>query len=107
MTALVPSVTSRPQPPDHKDLPESDGAIVENFLEAPQGALLTDALLPVLEQRHPDGQFAIGHDSGIYYRWTDPPLDGCKAPDWFYIPGVPPMLEGEYRRSYVLWQEMI
>lgn len=33
------------------------------------------------------------------------PLRGCKSPDWYYVPGVPPMLGGTYRRSYVLWQE--
>jgi Uma2 family endonuclease len=32
-------------------------------------------------------------------------LDGCKAPDWFFVPNVPKMLGGELRRSYVLWQE--
>jgi Uma2 family endonuclease len=69
--------------------------------------LLTDTLRPVLDHLHPDGQYAIGQDSGIYWRHTDPPEKGCKAPDWFYIPDVPPLLEGEIRRSYVMWQEGI
>ena len=30
-----------------------------------------------------------------------------KAPDWFYVPNVPPNLDGKPRRSYVLWQEFI
>jgi Uma2 family endonuclease len=91
--------------PTHLSLPDTDGAIVENFQEHPQGTLLTESLLPVLRSRHPDGQFCIGYDSGIYWRVTDPPLDGCKAPDWFYVPDVPPLLDGEIRRSYVLWEE--
>ncbi len=80
---------------------------MENYLELPQTMLLKESVTPVLRQIHPDGQFSIGTDSGIYWRLTDPPLDGCKAPDWFYVPGVPPMLDGTYRRSYVLWKELI
>jgi Uma2 family endonuclease len=94
--------------PDHTQLPDSDGQPVENFNEHPQSILLTDSIWPVLCDRHPDGQFAIGQNSGIYWRLTDPPLNGCKAPDWFYVPGVPPLLvHGQPRRSYVLWQEII
>lgn len=93
--------------PDHKQLPETDGSIVNNYQEHPQSALLTSSLRPHLEALHADGQFSIGQDSGIYWRVTQPPLDGCKAPDWFYVPGVPPLLAGEVRRSYVLWQEII
>jgi Uma2 family endonuclease len=93
--------------PDHTHLPETDGSIVQNFQEHPQAMLLSDTLRPVLDQLHPDGQYAVGQDSGIYFRVTDPPLDGCKAPDWFYVPDVPPMLDGRVRRSYVLWQELI
>jgi Uma2 family endonuclease len=93
--------------PDHRDLPETDGSIVQNFAEHPQAMLLSDTLEPVFDQRHPDGQYAIGQDSGIYFQITDPPLDGCKAPDWFYVPGVPPTLDGAFRRSYVLWQELV
>ena len=93
--------------PDHTQLPEQDGTFVQNFQEYPQTELLTGCLLPRLQQLHPDGQFCIGQDSGIYWRYTQPPLDGCKAPDWFYVPGVPPMLSGQFRRSYVLWQEAV
>jgi len=93
--------------PDHTQLPESDGAIVENFQEHPQGELLTSSLTPRLHELHPDDQYCIGHDSGIYWRYTQPVLDGCKSPDWFYVPDVPPMLEGQYRRSYVLWKEAV
>lgn len=93
--------------PDHTQLPESDGSIVQNFQEHPQSILLTESIWSVLQQTHPDGQYCIGQDSGIYWRITDPPLNGCKAPDWFYVPNVPPMLNGQIRRSYVMWQELI
>ena len=99
-----PQMTSLP---DHTQLPDSDGAIVENFQEHPQSILLTESLWPVLQRLHPDGQFAVGQNSGIYWRHTNPPLRGCLAPDWFYVPDVPPMLDEQVRRSYVLWQEMI
>jgi Uma2 family endonuclease len=64
--------------------------------------------LPVLATLHPDGQYAIGQDCGIYWRLTDPPLyRGAETPDWFYVPNVPPLLDGKMRRSYVLWQESV
>jgi Uma2 family endonuclease len=93
--------------PDHTQLPFSDGAVVENFHEHPQSLLLTDSIRPVMRRLHPDGQYAIGQNSAIYYRLTDPPLRGSVAPDWYYVPGAPPMLDGQLRRSYVLWQELI
>ncbi|MGK7929878.1 MAG: Uma2 family endonuclease, partial [Microcystaceae cyanobacterium] len=62
---------------------------------------------PHLLKLHPDGQYCIGQDCGIYWRMTDPPEQGAIAPDWFYVPHVPPTLNGEIRRSYVLWQESI
>ncbi len=93
--------------PDHTQLPDRDGAIVNNYQEHPQSALLSSSLLPYLHTRYPDGQFSIGCDSGIYWRNTKQPLEGCKAPDWFLVVGVPPMLEGAIRRSYVLWQEVV
>lgn len=93
--------------PTHKDLPDSDGAIVENSLESPQSILLTDSIRPWLARLHPDNQFYIGQDTGIYWRIIEPSLAGCKSPDWYYVPGVPPTLAGEPRRSYVLWQELL
>jgi Uma2 family endonuclease len=93
--------------PDHKQLPESDGTFVKNFQEHPQSLLLTSAIAPILEALHPDGHYAIGQDCGIYWRLTDPPERGAEAPDWFYVPNVPPSLDGEYRRSYVLWKEIV
>jgi len=96
-----------PQFPDHTQLPESDGVFVKNFQEHPQSLLLTDSLGETLEHIHPDGQYAIGQDSGIYWRETEPPEKGAVAPDWFYVPNVPPRLKGQIRRSYVLWREFI
>lgn len=106
-TAATPPSPPRARPRDHTELPETDGSIVENYQEQPQSTLLTGAIRPVLDRLHPDGQYSIGMDNGIYYRDIDPPLDGCKSPDWFYVPGVPPTLDGVVRRSYVLWQEII
>jgi Uma2 family endonuclease len=69
--------------------------------------LLTLSIIPVLKQLHPDGNYAIGQDSGIYWRLIDPPEKGAESPDWFYVPNVPPTLDGSYRRSYVLWKESV
>lgn len=93
--------------PDHTELPESDGTFVKNFQEHPQSILLTDSITNVLQQLHLDHQYCIGQDCGIYWRLTEPPERGAEAPDWFYVPNVPPMLNGKFRRSYVLWQEYV
>ena len=93
--------------PDHAQLPESDGTFVKNFQEHPQSMLLASSICPVLDEIHPDGNYAIGQDCGIYWRITESPLNGAEAPDWFYGPGVPPMLDGRIRRSYVMWQEIV
>ncbi len=93
--------------PDHTQLPESNGEFVKNFQEHPQSLLLTSSIQPILDTLHPDGQYVIGQDCGIYWRLTDPPERGAEAPDWFYVPGVPPVLNGQRRRSYVMWNEII
>ncbi len=93
--------------PDHTQLPDSDGTFVKNFQEHPQSILLTDSINPVLQQIHPDERYCIGQDSGIYWRLTDPPEKGAESPDWFYVANVPPTLNGQIRRSYVLWKEFI
>lgn len=93
--------------PDHTQLPESDGTFVKNFQEHPQSLLLTDSIRPILDQRHTDGRYCIGQDCGIYWRETEPPEKGAVAPDWFYVPNVPALLDGQIRRSYVLWREFI
>ena len=107
MTASFSATGSALTLPDHTQLPELDGTFVKNFQEHPQSALLTDSIRPVLDQHHLDGQYAIGQDSGIYWRLTNPPERGAEAPDWFYVPNVPPALDGKMRRSYVLWQEYV
>jgi Uma2 family endonuclease len=93
--------------PDHTELPESDGTFVKNFQEHPQSILLTDSIQPILQKLHPDGQYCIGQDTGIYWRITEPPQRGAEAPDWFYVPNVPPLVAGQMRRSYVLWYELV
>jgi Uma2 family endonuclease len=105
MTQRLDPTIVPPAFPDHTQLPESDGTFVKNFQEHPQSILLTDSLESTLQTLHPDGQYAIGQDCGIYWRETDPPERGAEAPDWFYVPNVPPQLDGQYRRSYVLWRE--
>lgn len=105
---MTQSKTDLPPPlPDHTRLPESDGTFVKNFQEHPQSLILTDSIGPVLQELHPDGQYAIGQDCGIYWRETEPPEKGAEAPDWFYVPNVPPFVNGEIRRSYVLWRELM
>lgn len=105
MTDTLTAIDLPPAFPDHTQLPESDGTFVKNFQEHPQSIILTESLMTVLQQLHPDGQYCIGQDSGIYWRETDPPEKGAEAPDWFYVGGVPPKLNGKTRRSYVLWRE--
>ncbi|MEO0984256.1 MAG: Uma2 family endonuclease [Cyanobacteria bacterium J06639_14] len=93
--------------PDHTQLPESDGTFVKNFQEHPQSLLLTSSIRPVLDALHPDNYYCIGQDSGIYWRLMEPPEKGAEAPDWFYVPNVPPLLNGLTRRSYVMWKEYV
>jgi Uma2 family endonuclease len=93
--------------PDHTQLPDSDGTFVKNFQEHPQSLVLTSSIEPVLQQLHPDGRYCIGQNSGIYWNLTDPPERGAEAPDWFYVPNVNPLIDGEYRRSYVMWKEFV
>ncbi|NEP56722.1 MAG: Uma2 family endonuclease [Symploca sp. SIO2G7] len=107
MTQGIEKTVLPPPFPDHNQLPEEDGTFVKNFQEHPQSILLTDSLTPILQQQHPDGQYAIGQDCGIYWRETNPPEAGAEAPDWFYVGNVPPNVDGEIRRSYVLWREYI
>lgn len=105
MSEILTDLDLPPAFPDHTQLPESDGTFANNFQEHPQCIILTDSIAPVLQRLHPDGQYCIGQDCGIYWRETDPPEKGAEAPDWFYVPGVPPLLDGKIRRSYVFWRE--
>ncbi|MEG4961100.1 MULTISPECIES: Uma2 family endonuclease [unclassified Microcoleus] len=104
MNETITATGLPPAFPDHTQLPDEDGTFVKNFQEHPQSIILTDSIGPVVERLHPDGQYAIGQDCGIYWRETDPPERGAEAPDWFYVPNVPATLDG-FRRSYVLWRE--
>ncbi len=101
------AATAAPTLPTHKDLPVTDGSVPTSYHESPQTATLTGCFTPVLRRRYPDGRYSIGMDSFIYWRLTNPPTRGAKAPDWFLVVGVEPMLDGEIRRSYVLWHELI
>ncbi|MEA5509798.1 Uma2 family endonuclease [Crocosphaera sp. UHCC 0190] len=107
MTQTPISLDIPPAFPDHTQLPESDGTFVKNFQEHPQSILLTDSLGSLLQQLHPDGNYTIGQDCGIYWRETEPPEQGAITPDWFYVPNVPSLLDGQIRRSYVLWREFM
>ena len=114
MTTSIDRTVIPPPFPDHTQLPDSDGTFVfakrtvgQNFQEHPQSIVLTDSIKPVLDQIHPDGEYIIGQDCGIYWRETDPPEKGAEAPDWFYVGNVPPTLNGVIRRSYVLRREYI
>ncbi|AFY83366.1 Uma2 family endonuclease [Oscillatoria acuminata] len=107
---MTKSVTQTDLPPffqDHTQLPESDGTFVNNFQAHYQSLLLTDSLTSTLQRLHPDGYYCIGQDCGIYWRETEPPEKGAEAPDWFSVGNVPPKLQGQYRRSYVIWREHI
>jgi Uma2 family endonuclease len=113
-TLILPDAPTSQNPPinkislpDHTQLPDSDGTFVKNFQEHPQSIILTSSIEPILQKLHPDGRYCIGQDSGIYWRLTEPAEKGAEAPDWFYVPNVPPLLDGEYRRSYVLWKEVV
>lgn len=105
MTQAQDRIDIPPAFPDHTQLPESDGTFVKNFQEHPQSLLLTDSIIPVLQKLHPDGNYIIGQDCGIYWRETEPPQNGAESPDWFYVGDVTPLLDGQIRRSYVLWRE--
>ncbi|MBD2691021.1 Uma2 family endonuclease [Anabaena catenula] len=107
MSETLADIAIPPQFPDHTQLPESDGTFVKNFQEHPQSIIITDSIIQTLQKLHPDGQFCIGQDCGIYWRETEPPEKGTVAPDWFYVPDVAPTLAGKIRRSYVLWREYI
>ncbi|TVQ46005.1 MAG: Uma2 family endonuclease [Gloeocapsa sp. DLM2.Bin57] len=101
---IPPQITTLP---DHTQLPDNDDNFVKNFQEHPQSILLTETINPILQKIHPDRYYCIGQDSGIYWRLTEPVNRGVVAPDWFYVPNVPPSLDGKLRRSYVMWQEMV
>ena len=68
MSEIVADIDIPSQFPDHTQLPESNGTFVKNFQEHPQSIILTDSIATVLQRLHPDGQYCIGQDCGIYWR---------------------------------------
>jgi Uma2 family endonuclease len=106
MNSIVAPDILKASLPDHTQLPDKDNVPLRNSLEPWQSTLLTETLDPVLHKRHPDGDYFIGQDTGIYWEKTDPPGEGCKSPDWYLVLDVPRLLDGLMRRSYVLWQEL-
>jgi Uma2 family endonuclease len=107
MTSILAPLNLATPLPNHCDLPDKDGVPVRNSLEPWQSSLLSETLDPVLRKNYPMGDYFIGQDCGIYWEKTDPAMLGCKAPDWYLVLGVPRLLDGQMRRSYVLWQEMV
>ncbi len=101
---VVKLPTSVP-PVTHLDLPDTDGLPVDNDFQFTQAMLLTTAIRPLMDEAYPKGDYFIGNDVGVYWKWTDPPLDGCKSPDWYFVPGCRPDQPGVYRRSFVMWDE--
>jgi hypothetical protein len=94
--------------PTHLDLPYTDDKPVDNTYQPEQSYLLTSSLRPHLDRLHPDGKYFTAADCGIYWVYKKKnPLEGCKAPDWFYVPNVPGTLGGVLRKSYVMWQELV
>ncbi len=93
--------------PTHLELPDTDGKPVDNIYQPLQGQLLSATVKSFLSVRHPQRDYVLGRDLGIYWKLTTDPLDGCKCPDWCYIPGVPGLLDGDWRRSYVMWNERV
>ena len=104
--SLLPTILP-PAFPDHTQLPDSDGTFVKNFQEHPQSILLTDSLETTLQTLHPDGQYAIWQDCGIKRARNRASRTRSRSAWRFYIPNVPPLVDGEIRRSYVLWREYI
>jgi Putative restriction endonuclease len=104
-TAILPSETRTL--PTHLDLPFEDKTVPHNFFELRQAMLLTSAIEFWLERRRPGFECEIGQHNYIYCDNTTPPTAGAKAPDWFLVPGVPRLLDGVQRNSYVMWQEKV
>jgi Uma2 family endonuclease len=111
MSAIATIPNPPPAPlklPTHLDLPDTDGKPVDNTYQPMQWEILRQSIEPQMQRLHPDGQFLVAVDHGIYFQNTHPPLNGCRAPDLMIVEGVPPVLpDYPYRRSYVKWQELV
>ncbi|MEC4811715.1 MAG: Uma2 family endonuclease [Scytonema sp. PMC 1069.18] len=80
---------------------------MKNFQEYAQSILITDSILPRLQELHPDGKFCIGNDCPIYWRVSESLEKGSTVPDWFYVSGVSPTLDGEVKPYYDFWQDLL
>lgn len=97
--------------PDYTELPCEDGKWAKSSLEAPQRAILTDALTGWLLYLRPTKmRFFISGDSGIYWRLPEPPeplVNGAIDPDWYFFPWKVQQDKGRWKGSYVMWHERI
>src|SRR5262249_38687767 len=91
--------------PDHTILPDQYRTFAHNSFDCWQSHLLTDSLLPRADRLFPQSDYFIGEDCGIYWRMSDTPTNGVKAPDWYFVADAPRLLDGKMRRSFVLWEE--
>jgi Uma2 family endonuclease len=107
MTSALSSTAKTRPLPSHLDLPCEDASVPHDFFEHPQSRLLTSSVEFWLRRQRPGFDCVIGQDNYIYWDITTPPTLGAKAPDWFLVPGVPHLLDGNFRRSYVLWNEHV
>jgi hypothetical protein len=111
---LPPTVDCRTHPippegillPTYRDLPCEDGAM-ENSFDHAQSALLKDSVLPLLRALHPDGRFCVTHDTAIYFRTVESRRSTAVVPDWCYVPGLPMLVEGDPRPSFLTWEETV
>ncbi|MGB3509399.1 MAG: Uma2 family endonuclease [Microcoleaceae cyanobacterium] len=90
-TKPEPTVTWNPLPADYI-LPDDP---VENIQQPLLAAALTDALGAA---QFIQAQMLIGSNFGLVATVNKKTV--VKAPDWFYVPQVPPVAEGVIRRSY-------
>lgn len=97
-------MTDNPDEWPESHLPDEDGIPRPHF-HFPQACLLSEVLGPVVRAAHPDGRYIVGANSGIYWSLTPEPLDGCKAPSWYYVPNVYPNPGGRPRRYYEQYRE--
>ena len=109
---MTPTRLPTPEPStegtvDHRHLHDKDGSNPDNAIEHYQSQLLTTSLRPHFDLGCSDGRFFVGEDVGIYWKLTTPVLEGFVSPDWYFVPGVPAILDGTSRRPYFLSQEEV
>jgi hypothetical protein len=92
--------------PSWWDLPSEDGAM-ENAYDHAQSSLLKETSHPALDRRHPDGLYCVTHDTGIYFRTLESRRSTAVVPDWCYVPGLPKLIDGRPRPSFVMWRERV